>query len=329
MSENKVTVIGFKESGKTTYLTGMYICMSLGVKHFSLLAREPENDLYLEKLWEMISKGEKPDPSDKTEKYAFHISHNYKPVVDFDWLDYPGGILSQPDTPSFQELVKDVMDSDCLLLILDGILFANIKATGVDEYKRAVLARLGMDKGIRDELKMFTRLSNENRKLPPIGIVVTKCDLIPVTYQDAISEIIRTQFEQLIEESDRIVLPMSVSLGGEIEPGFAPNPFNIEQPIAFAVLTILMNYLAAAKIQNNANRDYIKNNSGLLKSLFNSGKIEKAKENSHALMQAIDKWSGDAFKLIELFSDKKKIYVDGHEKNLRDYYKEAFREITK
>lgn len=327
--DNKVTVIGVKESGKTTYLTGMYICMSMGVKNFSLFAKDPSQDMYLEKLWDMINNGDKPDPSDKTEKYKFHIAHNYKPVMDFDWMDYPGGILAQPNTPECEALIRDVKDSDCLLLILNGELFANIQAQDVAEYKECVIKKLSIDKGIREELKMFQRLSKDNVKLPPVGIVVTKCDLIPKTYQSTIQDIIRETFDQLIDASERIILPMSVTLGGKLEPGFTPNPHNVEQPIAFAVLNILMKYLLAAKIQNAQNQNYIVNHSGFLKSIFNSGKIDKAKQNSKTLGEAIDKFSGDAYELIELFSESKVIYVDGKEKNLRDYYKEAFRAVAR
>lgn len=326
--DNKITVLGVKESGKTTYLAGMYICMSLGVKHFSLLAKDPNQDMYLETLWEKISNGEKPYPTDKPEEYEFHIAHNYKPVMDFDWKDYPGGILAEPSAPECQNLIQDVKDSDCLLLILDGRLFVTAYAENVNQYKENVLKKLKFDKGIRDEVRMFQRLSAENFKLPPVGIVVTKCDLIPEEYQSAIQEIIHETFDQLIDEPGRTILPMSVTLGGDIVPGFIPDPFNIEQPIAFAVLAILMKYLLLAKMQKNENRSFISNNSGFIKSLINSGKIDKARQNSKTLQDAIDKFSADAYKLIELFSDRKVIYVDGKEKNLRDYYKEAFRAIA-
>lgn len=40
----------------------------------------------------------------------------------------------------------------------------------------------------------------ESYRPSPVGIVVTKCDLIPKQYQTAIQEIIGTQFEDIIEE---------------------------------------------------------------------------------------------------------------------------------
>ena len=325
--DNKITVLGVKESGKTTYLAGMYICMSAGVKNFSLVAKDPNQDMYLEKLWEKISNGEKPYPTDKPEQYQFHIAHNYKPVMDFDWKDYPGGILAEPSAPECQNLIQDVKDSDCLLLILDGRLFVSTRAQNRDEYKNEILKKIKYDKGVRDEVKMFQRLSSENFKLPPVGVVVTKCDLIPEAYQSAVQEIIRETFAQLIEESERVVLLMSVTLGGDIVPGFVPDPFNIEQPIAFSVLAILMKYLVLAKMQKDKNANFIEKYSGI-RGLINPGKLDKARQNAQELQELIDKLSADAYKLIELFSDRKTIYVGRVEKNLRDYYKEAFREIS-
>lgn len=328
MFENRVTVIGYTASGKTTYLAGMYICMTLGIKHFSLYATNPNNDLYLEQLWSGICQGDKPDPSDNVEKYSFHIAHNRKPVTDFEWMDYPGGILSQPDSQEFQELVANVKESDCLLLILDGDKLFNIEASDVEDYKENVLRNINMDDGIRKEIKLFSYLSANHIDLPPIGIVVTKCDLIPKQYQTVIQEIIGARFDDIIEEKGRVVLPMSVTLGGKIEPGFSPRPYNIEQPIAFAVLAILLKYLNDAKSKRDANNDYINDNLGIIKGFFNSGKVNRARQNSQVLMQEIDKWSEDAFKLIDLFSDKKQIYVDGRAKNLKEYYKELFRGIS-
>lgn len=329
MIENRVTVIGYTASGKTTYLAGMYHIMTLGKKHFSIYATNPDNDLYLEQLWLAIRGGDAPDPSDKMEKYAFHISHNRKPVTDFEWMDYPGGVLSQPNTKEFQDLAANIKESDCLLLILDGDKLFNIEASDIEDYKERVFENIQMDDGVSKEVKLFNYLSANNIDLPPVGIVVTKCDLIPSEYQTAIQEIIATQFEDIIEEKNRVVLPMSVSLGGKIEPGTPLRPYNVEQPIAFAVLAILLKYLNKARSQKDANNAYISNNSGLIKGFFNSEKVNRARQNSQALMQEIDKWSEDAFKLIDLFSEKKRIYVDGRERKLKEYYKELFRAISK
>ena len=51
---DKITVIGFTSSGKTSYLVGMYDALSYGLKKFSLKETDSEVDLYLQKVWENI-----------------------------------------------------------------------------------------------------------------------------------------------------------------------------------------------------------------------------------------------------------------------------------
>ncbi len=350
--ENKVTVIGFTGSGKTTYLTGMYIRMSMGVKNFSLLCKDRNMDLYLENLWEKICEGSKPDPNNRSECYDFHIAHNFKPVCDFKWLDYPGGILADPEHQDRDKLEESIKDSDCLLLIVDGELLADIQDSDANKYgtnieklltgnsdtgyeedeeedKISLIQNvLNSSRGIREELKMFTQLSSEGFTLPPIGIVLTKCDLLGKEYQDAVRLAIRNSFPGLFDEPDRIVLLMSVSLGYFTETGFEPRPFCVEQPIAFAVLTILLKYIAALKMEKDKNNKLISEHSGIISSLVNSGKVNKARENVKELGEAVDKWAKDAFGLIDLFSDKKTIYVGGIEKKLREYYRGEFRRLS-
>ena len=327
--DNKVTVIGFTGAGKTTYLTGMYICMSTGIKDFTLVAKDDDVDLYLEELWNKIIKREKPDPTDRLETYKFHISHNFKPVCDFAWIDYPGGLLADPLSDHRQQLENDIEESDCLLLMVDGGLLSGIMARDPDDYQQKLENSLKYNVGIRNEIKMLSMLSAKDIKLPPIGIVVTKCDLIDVVYENAIRKALRNSFSALFDATERIVLQISVSLGGNIEDGISQNQFyNIEQPIAFAVLSILMKYLIAAKSQNIENSKYIEVHDDFFGRIVHKRKIGRAKENIKNLGMAVDKWSSNVFKLIDLFSDKKTIFVDGEERNLRDYYREIFEKIS-
>lgn len=327
MPGNKVTVIGFTGSGKTTYLTGMYICMSMGVKHFSLLAKDRDMDLYLENLWDMMCHGQKPDPSSRVEKYDFHIAHNLTPVCDFQWLDYPGGILADPSHEYREKLEEDIKDSDCLLLILDGEKFA-VAASDLDEYKEKLKKKIKYDRGFREEQKMLMRLSADGIQLPTIGLVVTKCDLIEGKYQEALSEVIRDSFKEIFEGSERVVLLMSVSLGGEIEDGFIPEPFCVEQPIAFAVLTILLKYIKELQNRKNRGRTYLEQHDKLIGRIFNPKKIREMHEMVRELGEAADKWSGDAFKLLELFKETKTIYIEGEKYKLQEYYRNAFIDVS-
>ena len=46
------------------------------------------------------------------------------------------------------------------------------------------------------------------------------------------------------------------------------------------------------------------------------------------LGEAADKWSGDAFKLLELFKETKTIYIEGEKYKLQEYYRNAFIDVS-
>ncbi len=326
--DNKITIIGFKESGKTTYLLGMYDCMVRGIKSFNLIAVDNELDHFLDERYALLCEGIKPDSTNTIDLYVFHLAHNFTPVCDFEWLDYPGGILKERTSEKYKKLENDIKESDCLLFIVDGLLLSGITANDADDYQTKLEEKLRTDDGIRDEIRSFTRMSQEGLKLPPTGIVVTKCDLVNAKYQDAVRAAIRNSFSALFEGDGRVILPMTVSLGGPIEKGFRPNPCFIEQPIAFAVLHILLKYIVAANLTKLQNERYIEDNSGIIARTFHPHNLAKARENIKNLGEAIDKWSKDAFSLIDLFSDEKIIYIDGKEQNLKDYYRKSFADLS-
>lgn len=326
--ENNVTVIGFKNSGKTTYLAGMYIMMSTGRKNFSLLTN-PDLDLFLENLWDGICSGNFPLPSDKDEKFSFHLAHNHKAVCDFDWLDYPGGVLADPNHPSREKLNASIRESDCLVLVLDGDLFA-IDAASESDYEAKLTKKLEFDSGLRKEVKSLTRLSAEGVAIPPICIVVTKCDKINADYQAVVKNVLRN-CEPLrpVFEGNKLVMTASVSLGAGIDHGEAPDPFCIEQPIAFAVLVILLKYLAAIQLKKADNKTFANKPRNMISKWWNSAEIALAENNIKELSDISDKWSEDAYKLIELFSEEKKIYINGKPEGFRDYFRDVFRELGK
>lgn len=327
--ENNVTVIGFKNSGKTTYLAGMYAMMSAGRKNFSLVTKDPDLDLFLENLWDGICSGNLPLPSDKDEKFSFHIAHNYKPVCDFDWLDYPGGILADPNHPSREKLNTSIREADCLVLVLDGDLFV-IDATSEADYEAKLTKKLEFDSGLRKETKALTRLSAEGMAIPPICIVVTKCDKINYAYQAVVEKVLRN-CESLkgVFEGNKLVITSSVSLGEGIDHGAAPDPFCIEQPITFAVLVILLKYLVVLMIKRKDNKAFVNKSRGIFSSWWNSEEIAVAENNIKELAGVSNKWSEDAYKLIELYSENKKIYINGKSEGFRDYFRDIFRELGK
>ncbi len=325
--DNKITIIGYTGSGKTTYLIGMYMCMSgAGCKNYTIGTRDPNQDVNLEKLWERLCDGKFPDASYNSEKYTFHIAHNYKPVCDFDWLDYPGGILSEPDHKDSAALKKSISSSDCLLLVLDGEKF-KIDAQDEREYGEKLAKKIHWDKGMRNELKEFTTLAQDGIKIPPICIVITKCDLLEldIDYCKVIERVLKETMSPLFEGTDVIIT--AVSLGSDIEEE-GPEPHCIEEPIAFAVLTILMKYMKELSEKKSQNRQVLNKERNFLTRWLYSEEVKEAGSKLQNLDEVGNKWMIDAFELLELFDSDKDIFIKGIKRNLREYMRDEFSKIN-
>lgn len=324
--QNRVTIIGYTGSGKTTYLTGMYMCMSgVGCKNYTIDAIDSNQDLRLEQMWDKLTDGKFPDASNNSEKYSFHISHNYKPVCDFDWLDYPGGVLNQPEHQDCEELNESIQVSDCLLLVLGGDAF-NIKAGSEEEYKEKLIKKFKFDKGMRNELKEFNHLSQNNLRIPPICILITKCDLIDFKYRNAIESALRESMSSLFEGAEMLIIT-SVSLGTNIKED-GPDPFCIEEPIAFSVLMILFKYMEILKQKKTENLNIVNRKRGCFTKWLDSSEIESANEELAKLNEIGNKWMKDAEKLLELFDSEKDIFVNNKKYNFREYIRNRFSEIN-
>lgn len=324
--DNKVTIVGYTGSGKTTYLIGMYMCMSgAGCKHYTIGAVNPNQDILLEQMWDKLCDGTFPEASYNSEKYSFHIAHNYKPVCNFDWLDYPGGILSQPNHKDWKSFKESIRSSDCLLLVLDGEKF-DIEADDKKEYAEKLAKKIKYDKGMRNELKEFNDLSEKGIRIPPTCIVITKCDLINSDYRDVIERVLRESMPSLFDGTD-IMIITSVSLGANIrEEG--PDPFCIEEPIAFAVLTILIKYMKALDEKKSQTRAVVNKDRNFFTKWLDSSEIESAQSELKNLNEVGSKWMTDAFKLIELFHAEKDIFVMGKKYNFREYMRNLFASIN-
>lgn len=324
--ENRVTIIGYTGSGKTTYLTGMYMCMSgAGCKNYTIGAVDSKQDLRLEQMWDKLTDGGFPAASSDSEKYSFHISHNYKPVCDFDWLDYPGGVLSQPDHQDWGKLRESIHVSDCLLLVLDGKAF-DIEAGSEEEYAEKLTKKIKYDKGMRNELKEFNDLSKNNLRIPPTCIVITKCDLIDPGHRNTIESVLRESMSSLFEGTEMLTIT-SVSLGANIEND-GPDPFCIEEPIAFAVLMILLKYIEMLKDKKTQKLNIVNKKRGFFTKWLDSSEIENANAELNELNKNGDKWIEDAEKLLELFDSEKDIFANNKKYNFREYIRNRFAEIN-
>lgn len=326
--DNRVTIIGFTGSGKTTYLAGMYDYMSgTGCNHFSLVAVDPNQDVTLENLWDDLSDGIFPAPNNDAEEFTFHLAYHYQPVCDFEWLDYPGGILADPKSKHWPKLRESVRTSDCLLLVLDGEIF-QIDAADGREYAEKLSAKINANRGLKRELKQFSRLSQEGIDIPPVCVMVTKSDLLDKQYKDIMKKVIRREMDETFL-GNSMVMVTAVSVLGHASAQNGLHPFCIEEPIAFAVLTVLLKYMRKLQEQKSRQRGVVNKKRNFFTKWLDSKEIADAKNVLANLAQLGDKWQQDAAKLIHIFDAKAVIYVNDNEENFREYMRWLFEEINK
>ena len=333
---DKVTVIGFKASGKTCYLAGMYDIMSTGIKNFSLVEKNPDQDWYLQGLWEQISDGANrswPVPNDDKRVYSFSLCHSFDKIIEFEWLDYPGAALVDPGYGLIDEIKNQLSESACLLVLVNGESFAfdgkpadqkPIQASSLDEYKKIVAKNLKRNKDL-EAVRQLTKIGSDDVVLPPIGIVVTKCDLIDDTWVDYVQEILRENFQSIFAEGgedDRIVMMAAVTLGNDIQFGGDADPVDIELPIAFAVLSILRKYILAARVLKKKTDNELCDHEKSIFRIFRSGQGKKLREEITKMEKIIAKLSRDAIRLLDLCEESKHIYINGEKQNFRKYFRD-------
>lgn len=333
---DKVTVIGFKASGKTCYLAGMYDIMSTGIKNFSLVEKNPDQDWYLQGLWEQISDGANrswPVPNDDKRVYSFSLCHSFDKIIEFEWLDYPGAALVDPGYGLIDEIKNQLSESACLLVLVNGESFAfdgkpadqkPIQASSLDEYKKIVAKNLKRNKDL-EAVRQLTKIGSDDVVLPPIGIVVTKCDLIEDEWVPHVQEILRENFESIFGEGgedDRIVMMAAVTLGNDIQFGGDADPVDIELPIAFAVLSILRKYILAARVLKRKTDNELSDHEKSIFRIFRSGQGKKLREEIAKMEKIIAKLSRDAIRLLDLFEESKPIYINGEKQNFRKYFRD-------
>lgn len=339
MSKNFVTVIGERNSGKTMYLLGMYEALSgSGLNGFTLYLDDDEKDLYMRELLERLSEeGEKPQTTNQSESYDFHVAYGLRSLLNFTWQDYPGDwIFSQAEYNSHSDMKGIVENSSCILFIVDGQAlckvvqktFNGMKVSGrggeneeddwcLDSEESLIIKAIkkAKDKLAKPFIPLRT-LCNEKGEVPCVGVVFTKSDAIVdflckndkgrIKYsEEKCKEIyfkfVSKVFISIAEGSlllDRFVFPMSVSIGREIDGGFCMMPDCVEQPVTFAVLNILV--AAATKIKNDirCNRKNLIDTDGMFKSWWYDNERKEWEKNISSLQNELNKCIRNAMSAV-------------------------------
>ena len=326
MTETKITIIGTTGSGKTCYLAGMYNEMSgFGKDGFTLCARNPSDDKSLTQKWGLIEdKNKWPPLTDNKETIEFKLAYKYKSILEFDWLDYPGGILEDRNDALYSDFISHAGESACLLLIVDGETF-NCESSDEEGYKDKVVRNLR--RKLVHEVQELPRIADENGGfMPPVGIVITKADLIPVDVK-VVDDIIKRSFEgspffsSSTGGNDIITCIMPVTLGENVSNGDV-DPVNIEQPIAFAVLNVLRKYICIKQSsRNRTDRELTEITETWWGRTFRKGEIEEIRAELAIEDDFINTYGNDIIKLTGRFPNEKSIYINGVKKDLKEYFR--------
>lgn len=263
-TENNVVAVGPMGSGKTMYLVGIYNMFSRILGEFTISSLKADGEKhFLTECWENLISGIFfPDVTDCIVKYDLCLSHCYRPLLDFGYIDCPGMYFKEYDDRYFvdRELMKIRVDStSCLLIFIDGSRFVREIEDEIKRYHILGLnaSTLGISKVIcertlREIGRILRHFVGIEVSLPAIGIVFANSDILfdgsydkIELYKQSVHHIARYICERL---HSGMVFPTTVSMGRCIEKEFLVSPVNIELPILFAVLCIFKKFISRINI---------------------------------------------------------------------------------
>lgn len=164
----KVMMIGFSGSGKTTFMGALYSALNqTWYNGFSLRARRESDHNNFMRIGANLDKGKYPKGTDILQDYNFSLLFNGNEVLDFDWHDYRGGALEQPDSRDFDDVVESILNSDALIIFLDMPMFRS------DNERKAIR----LLKQVSSLVQNVTSKLSDNA-IFPISFVNTKFDCV-------------------------------------------------------------------------------------------------------------------------------------------------------
>ena len=280
---SRFTILGETGSGKTCYLLGMYYEMSMGEAGYTVVATNEEDDAKLAERYERLkdkSRGQSrfPDPTDQSQKYNFMLAYDYEGIVDFEWVDYPGGWLDVRERrklssrDDYNAVKESIIYSDTLFICIDG---ENLVGNDTRAKIRKVATKCS-----RNINPYLTELKKEVKGFPPIVIIVTKYDMcMNDTDADEIKEIVQHEkvFGSLFKSNDNFIAVIPVSLGDTLmDDSYSGDldPINISLPILLGVNFALIRLLYEGKALIEERQQWKKNNQKELDWARNQKRIE-------------------------------------------------------
>ena len=167
-----ILMIGHSQSGKTSYMAGLYKLYGDKKDGFGLWLSDSDKRLKLQKMAENLAKGIYPSGTDIASEYNFWLQHDNSLLIPFNWYDYRGGSLSESSSWSRdkENLLKKIDNADALIVFIDGAkAIHEVDEDLEDEYETLMWAIQ----------KSLSKKSSKKGEYFPISFVFTKGDLFP------------------------------------------------------------------------------------------------------------------------------------------------------
>lgn len=165
-----ILMIGHSQSGKTSYMAGLYKLYGDKAEGFGLWLSDSDKRSKLQKMASNLSKGIYPSGTDIAAEYNFWLQFENSLLIPFNWYDYRGGSLSEVSSWSRdkENLLKRIDAADALIVFIDGQkAMHEVDENLEDEYETLMWTIQ----------KSLSKKSSTKGQYFPISFVFTKGDL--------------------------------------------------------------------------------------------------------------------------------------------------------
>ena len=279
-----VMMIGFSGTGKTSYMGAMYgQWNNESSDSFSVRAKSDSQHLNLLSLSNKLKRGRYPTGTDMLDRYDFTLAYKGCSILDFSWIDYRGGVLSERGSSEMQSVISAINGAHALIVFLDMTQFvSNPSGTGL------IVKRLS-----RLLQNALSDIQNRCNCSFPISIVLTKADM--VTDFDAIAN--SKVYKMLIDIISSLRENEQLSIMLTLTAINADGSMGVQYPFVHSLVWGLAEYKTAMDIElgRMAEREErLRNEGGFWDEIWSSFKGEKSKcdlaDEEWQRMQQLDRY---------------------------------------
>jgi hypothetical protein len=309
----KLTMLGAADSGKTTFMLGMYNTLAVGMHNYFIFTEDPDQDVELREIWEnLLDNGVLPQATRVNENkyYRFVFNHGFTPLLSIDWMDYRGGAVGARSTEAQDVAVlhKRLAESDSIYLVLDGQKLA--PWLNGEKALTAVQQNMGLGRVSALVNQAVHDRTGRGLPVPSLVVIITKADLLRGpgrTLRAALDRVVDDALEQLVpitfnQDVSALVCPVKVgNFGVRTSADMSVrvsdvDPVGLHRPMIFSLMHYLTEGQGAWEIKqadysssrSAAQQQLAALNQGFM-SIFRGQRITDARNRMGSLDDALER----------------------------------------